>query len=320
MRSPTWTTLIEPLVAELAPQLLAAAPASASRPPGSCWSPPAITRPGSAAKPAFAMLCGVAPLPASSGHDPAAPTQPWRRPASQPGPAHDRHLPAARSMNDQGLRREKDRRGTLQTRDHPLPETLPRPRGLLPDPPSRHCTSSRPNPGAHLAGSSIPSQPTGAQARSKWSTPRLNDLDRAEHRHMIKSGGTGLDTQGSIQGGEYTRRLFATACTHAGVTQSMGRTGSALDNAVAERFHSTLEFELLRGGALRHSSQGAGSGRRLPGGVQLGASALHLRDAFPGRLRAHPGRGGGMTIGCAARLRGRPSSLKGRCATASGRP
>ena len=49
------------------------------------------------------------------------------------------------------------------------------------------------------------------------------------------------------QGGEYTGQLFATACAHAGVTQSMGRTGSALDNAVAESFHSTLEFELLRG-------------------------------------------------------------------------
>jgi putative transposase len=31
-----------------------------------------------------------------------------------------------------------------------------------------------------------------------------------------------------------------------GVTQSMGRTGSALDNAVAEAFNSTVEFELLR--------------------------------------------------------------------------
>ena len=48
------------------------------------------------------------------------------------------------------------------------------------------------------------------------------------------------------QGGEYTGRLFATACTNTGVTQSMGRTGSALDNAAAEAFHSTLEFELLR--------------------------------------------------------------------------
>ena len=40
--------------------------------------------------------------------------------------------------------------------------------------------------------------------------------------------------------------MFATACTRAGITQSMGRTGSALDNAVSESFNSTLEFELLR--------------------------------------------------------------------------
>jgi transposase InsO family protein len=47
------------------------------------------------------------------------------------------------------------------------------------------------------------------------------------------------------QGGEYTGALFAAACTAAGITQSMGRTGSALDNAVAESFNSTLQFELL---------------------------------------------------------------------------
>jgi putative transposase len=48
------------------------------------------------------------------------------------------------------------------------------------------------------------------------------------------------------QGGEYTGAVFATACATTKVTQSMGRTGSALDNAAAESFHSTLEFELLR--------------------------------------------------------------------------
>jgi transposase InsO family protein len=47
------------------------------------------------------------------------------------------------------------------------------------------------------------------------------------------------------QGGEYTGEMFKRACGTAGVTQSMGRTGSALDNAVAESFNSTLEFELL---------------------------------------------------------------------------
>jgi putative transposase len=50
----------------------------------------------------------------------------------------------------------------------------------------------------------------------------------------------------SDQGGEYTGRIFAEACRSAGATQSMGRTGSALDNAVAEAFNSTLEWELLR--------------------------------------------------------------------------
>jgi putative transposase len=48
------------------------------------------------------------------------------------------------------------------------------------------------------------------------------------------------------QGSEYTAGLFAQACASAQVTQSMGRTGSALDNAVSESFNSTLEFELLR--------------------------------------------------------------------------
>jgi len=59
----------------------------------------------------------------------------------------------------------------------------------------------------------------------------------------------GGDTAGVIfhsdQGGEYTGEVFTQACRRAGVRQSMGRTGSALDNAVAESFNSTLEFELL---------------------------------------------------------------------------
>lgn len=50
----------------------------------------------------------------------------------------------------------------------------------------------------------------------------------------------------SDQGGEYTGEVFAAACRTAGVRQSMGRTGSALDNAAAESFNSTLEWELLR--------------------------------------------------------------------------
>jgi len=46
------------------------------------------------------------------------------------------------------------------------------------------------------------------------------------------------------QGSEYTARAFRQACERLGIAQSMGRPGSALDNAVIESWHSTLEFEL----------------------------------------------------------------------------
>ena len=46
------------------------------------------------------------------------------------------------------------------------------------------------------------------------------------------------------QGSEYTAHTFRAACQRCGIRQSMGRPGSALDNAVIESWHSTLEFEL----------------------------------------------------------------------------
>jgi transposase InsO family protein len=46
------------------------------------------------------------------------------------------------------------------------------------------------------------------------------------------------------QGSEYTAGTFREACGPLGITQSMGRVGSALDNAVIESWHSTVEFEL----------------------------------------------------------------------------
>lgn len=48
------------------------------------------------------------------------------------------------------------------------------------------------------------------------------------------------------QGSEFTAGSFRRACGRLGVSQSMGRPGSALDNAVIESWHSTLEFQLRR--------------------------------------------------------------------------
>jgi putative transposase len=47
----------------------------------------------------------------------------------------------------------------------------------------------------------------------------------------------------SDRGGEYNGAELAACCARLGVTQSMGRTGSAHDNACSESFNSTLKVE-----------------------------------------------------------------------------
>jgi len=60
----------------------------------------------------------------------------------------------------------------------------------------------------------------------------------------------GGDVAGTIfhtdRGSEYSAELFAAACSTVAITQSMGRAGSCFDNAAAESFFSTLEWELFR--------------------------------------------------------------------------
>jgi len=67
------------------------------------------------------------------------------------------------------------------------------------------------------------------------------------------------------QGSEYTAGPFRTACTRVGVTQSMGRVASALDNAVIESWHSTLEFELRE---LEHFTTKAQAYARIPAWIE----------------------------------------------------
>ncbi len=43
----------------------------------------------------------------------------------------------------------------------------------------------------------------------------------------------------------YTARTFTKLCSDLGVRQSMGRVGSCFDNAAAEAFFSSLEWEVL---------------------------------------------------------------------------
>ena len=62
-------------------------------------------------------------------------------------------------------------------------------------------------------------------------------------------------------GSEYTAGTVRAACQRLSICQSMGRPGSALDNAVIESWHSTLEFELR---ALEHFPAKAAARARIP--------------------------------------------------------
>jgi transposase InsO family protein len=82
------------------------------------------------------------------------------------------------------------------------------------------------------------------------------------------------------QGSEYTAGTFRAACRRCGIHQSMGRPGSALDNAVIESWHSTLEFELRM---LEHFDTKAQARRELVAWIedynaQRRHSALNMRS------------------------------------------
>jgi putative transposase len=59
----------------------------------------------------------------------------------------------------------------------------------------------------------------------------------------------------SDRGSEYTAETFEAACTRLGVLQSMGRVGSALDNAAAEAFNSTIKVEYIHRHRFRTRSE-----------------------------------------------------------------
>jgi transposase InsO family protein len=65
----------------------------------------------------------------------------------------------------------------------------------------------------------------------------------------------------SDRGSEYTAGAFRAACQRLSISQSMGRPGSALDNAVIESWHSTLEWELR---SVEHFPTRAAARARVP--------------------------------------------------------
>ena len=76
-----------------------------------------------------------------------------------------------------------------------------------------------------------------------------HDAELAAGALKMAAAMRGGDVRGVVfhtdKGSEFTASLFEEVCGRLEVTQSMGRVGSCFDNAAAESWHSTLEFELL---------------------------------------------------------------------------
>ena len=61
----------------------------------------------------------------------------------------------------------------------------------------------------------------------------------------IRGGNVGGVIFHADRGSQYTAEAFTKACRRLGIVQSMGKVGSALDNAAAESFFSTLQQERI---------------------------------------------------------------------------
>jgi len=170
----------------------------------------------------------------------------------------------ADSMRRQGLIARRIRRRNGLTRQDKTAPTFP---DLL----KRDCTADRPN--ARWVGdmTEIPTGPDGRGSKLYLATVidlysrRL--LGAATSRHpdaelacaAIKMAVTARGGKDAIwcedeaervifhtdRGSTYTANAFTKLCRQLGIRQSMGRVGSCFDNAAAEAFFSSLEWEVL---------------------------------------------------------------------------
>ena len=109
------------------------------------------------------------------------------------------------------------------------------------------------------------------------------------------------------RGSTYTANSFTKLCQQLGVRQSMGRVGSCFDNAAAEAFFSSLEWEVLS----RHDFE---STRQAQAVVLDWCYAFYNHDRRhssagndePDQLREHRGPRPGSRIGKPSTIRGEP--------------
>ena len=102
---------------------------------------------------------------------------------------------------------------------------------------------------SHPSGASIAANQPKRRRGQDGAPPRLNDLDRVEHRHTITSRGAAepdIDKQESIRGVQYLAIRYTERLAEAGVVPSVGSRGDSYDNALAESFNGLYKTELIR--------------------------------------------------------------------------
>jgi putative transposase len=77
-----------------------------------------------------------------------------------------------------------------------------------------------------------------------------------------------------VESAQYTALSFGRRLQQAGIVPSMGRTGTALDNAMAESFIATLKTELVHG-------------RRFPDREVARSAIFEYLEGFYNRRRLH---------------------------------
>jgi len=164
----------------------------------------------------------------------------------------------------------------------------------------RHRRRRRVSSAGGRAAASMTGRPAGGGI-STWAPPSCRWRPRMRRLDGRRCGRVRFHTE---QGSEYSARVFRAACDRLDITQSMGRPGSAVDNAVIEvlALHPRVRAAARR--ELPDHNRGPPGGGGMDRRLQPGPPPLLDRHDLPDRVRAQPRPGSRRMTRLRSRSRG----------------